>query len=411
MVKRRKDNKGVVLREGEHQRANGTYEYKWRDKIGRRKSIYAKTLPELRERQKEILRNSLDGIDSDNSTLTINDMFNLWKKVKRGLKDNTFKNYIYMYQQFVEPTFGQLKLVEVKRSDVRAFYNRLKEDQGLKVSTIDCVHTILHQVLDLALDDDYLRYNPSDNALKELKSAYRHETPKKKAMTIEEQALFEKFLSSSNEYRRWYPIFTVMLWTGMRVGEITGLQWNNLDFDEGLISVEHTLVYYSKGKGLSSKYAINTPKTKAGTRKIPMIEKVKEAFLIEKEMQEVFEIECKDTIDGYSNFVFLNRFGKVHNNNTLNKSLRRIVRDCNLKILDQNKSKKEKVILVPHLSNHIFRHTFTTRMNEQNMNTKAMQSILGHADITITMDIYTDATEDFKIEQMQAFEKAMMGSY
>lgn len=131
MVKRRKDNKGVVLREGEHQRANGTYEYKWRDKIGRRKSIYAKTLPELRERQKEILRNSLDGIDSDNSTLTINDMFNLWKKVKRGLKDNTFKNYIYMYQQFVEPTFGQLKLVEVKRSDVRAFYNRLK------VSTID----------------------------------------------------------------------------------------------------------------------------------------------------------------------------------------------------------------------------------------------------------------------------------
>ncbi|WP_437131065.1 hypothetical protein [Peptostreptococcus russellii] len=70
-------------------------------------------------------------IDSDNSTLTINDMFNLWKKVKRGLKDNTFKNYIYMYQQFVEPTFGQLKLVEVKRSDVRAFYNRLK------VSTID----------------------------------------------------------------------------------------------------------------------------------------------------------------------------------------------------------------------------------------------------------------------------------
>ena len=69
------------------------------------------------------------------------------------------------------------------------------------------------------------------------------------------------------------------------------------------------------------------------------------------------------------------------------------------------------MILVPHLSNHFFRHTFTTRMNEQNMNTKAIQSILGHADITTTLDIYTDATEDFKIEQMQAFEKAMMGSY
>lgn len=132
---------------------------------------------------------------------------------------------------------------------------------------------------------------------------------------------------------------------------------------------------------------------------------------MEKEIQEAFEIECEDTIDGYHAFVFLNRFGKVHNNNTLNKSLRRIVRDCNLKILNQNKSEKEKVILVPHLSNHIFRHTFTTIIKEQNMNTKAMQSILGHGDIKTTLDMYTDATEDFKIEQMQAFEKAMMESY
>lgn len=407
MTKRRKDSKGVVLREGEHQRANGSYEYKWRDKIGRRKSIYAKTLPELREKQKEILRNSLDGINIDSSSLTINDMFNLWRKVKRGLKDNTFKNYIYMYEQFVEPTFGQVKLSDVKRSDVRAFYNRLKEDRGLKVSTIDSIHTVLHQVLDLAVDDEYMRYNPSDNALKELKLAYRHESPKKKSMTQEEQTLFEEFLSSSTEYQRWYPIFTVMLWTGMRVGEVTGLQWDNLDFELGFISVKHTLAYYSKGKGKGNKYAINTPKTKAGARKIPMVKKVRDAFLMEREMQKAFNIECQDSIDGYKDFVFLNRFGKVHNNSTLNKALRRIVRDCNLKILEEKKSSKDRVVLVPHLSNHTFRHTFTTRMNEKNINTKVMQSILGHADITTTMDIYTDATEDFKVEQMNLFEDTM----
>ncbi len=406
MIERRKDNKNTVLREGEHQRSNGTYEYKWRDKIGRRKSIYAKTLPELRRKQKEILRNTLDGLDTDNSNLIINDMFNLWIKIKRGLKDNTFRNYIYMYDQFVKPNFGLIKLSELKRSDVRAFYNTLKEQQGLKVSTIDSIHTVLHQVLDLAVDDDYIRYNPSDNALKELKSAYRHGTPKKKAMTSEEQSIFEDFLSFSNEYKRWYPIFTVMLWTGMRVGEVTGLQWENIDFETGLISVEHTLVYYSKGKGKGNKYAINTPKTSAGKRSIPMVKKVQEALIMEKQLQKAFEIECQDSIDGYKNFVFLNRFGNVHNNGTLNKALRRIVRDCNLKIIDENKNLKEEVILVPHLSNHILRHTFSTRMNEKNVNTKAMQSILGHADITTTMDIYTDATEDFKLEQMVEFERA-----
>lgn len=407
MVKRRKDSKGVVLKDGEYQRSNGTYEFKWQDKIGRRKSIYAKTLKELREKELDILRNTIDGINNEGSSLSVNDTFKLWTKVKRGLKDNTFKNYIYMYQQFVEPTFGRIKLSDIKRSDVRSFYNRLKEDQGLMVSTIDCVHTVLHQVLELAVDDEYIRFNPSDNALKELKVAYRNESPKKKAMTIEEQVLFEEYLSKSDEYKKWYPIFIVMLWTGMRVGEVTGLQWDDLDFDNGLINVNRTLVYYSKGKGLNNRYAINTPKTASGKRSIPMVQKVKDAFLMEKELQKTFGIECCDSIDGFKDFVFLNRFGKVHNNGTLNKALRRIVRDCNLSIMDKNKSNSNDILLVPHLSNHIFRHTFTTRLNEQNINTKAMQSILGHSDISTTMDIYVDATEDFKIEQMGEFEKAM----
>ena len=125
-----------------------------------------------------------------------------------------------MYKQFVEPTFGRIKLSDIKRSDVRSFYNRLKEDQGLMVSTINCVHTVLHQVLELAVDDEYIRFNPSDNALKELKAAYRNESPKKKAMTIEEQVLFEEYLSNSDEYKKWYQIFIVMLWTGMRVVKV-----------------------------------------------------------------------------------------------------------------------------------------------------------------------------------------------
>ena len=390
-MKRRKDSKGVVLKDGEYERSNGTYEYKYQNKVGKRKSIYARNLVELRKKENIILKNLLDEVSNFDSNLSINDIFKIWKKVKRG----------------VEPNFGKLKLSKLKRTDVRSFYNGLKEDGNLKVSTIDSIHTVLHQVLDVAVDDEYIRFNPSDNALKELKLAYQGESEKKRAMTLEQQKIFQNFLYSCNEQKRWYPIFCVMLWTGMRVGEVTCLQWDDLDFENNIINVDKTLVYYSKGKGLSLKYAINTTKTEAGTRKIPMTSEVKKAFLMEKELQEAFNIKCIDSIGGYNDFVFLNRFGNVHNNGTLNKALRRIVRDCNLEIIDKSHNSSDEAVLLPHLSNHILRHTFSTRLNENNVNVKVIQAILGHADVSTTMDIYVDATEDFKNEVMKDFEKSM----
>lgn len=106
MAERRKDSKKRVLKEGEYQRANGTFEYKWRDRRGKRHSIYAKTLEELREKELDVLRDVLDGIRADHKDITINDLYYSWVRLKRGLKDNTFQNYKYMYCQFVEPDFG-----------------------------------------------------------------------------------------------------------------------------------------------------------------------------------------------------------------------------------------------------------------------------------------------------------------
>lgn len=272
-VERRKDNRNRVLKEGEYQRSNGTFEYKWRDKRGKRHSIYAKTLEELREKEIDVLRDVLDGIRADKSNLTINDLFGLWVQLKRGLKENTFSNYKYMYTQFVKADFGETPIAELKRSDVRGFYNYLADEQHLKANTIDNIHTVLHQVLELGVEDDYLRYNPSGNALKELRKAHNNDSPKKRALTIQEQNLFEHFLSEQGQYHRWYPVFIVLLWTGMRVGEITGLRWCDIDLENEIISINHTLVYFSKGKSQGCTFAINTPKTEAGKRTIPMHQK------------------------------------------------------------------------------------------------------------------------------------------
>ena len=241
---KRKDKARVVLRKGESQRKDGKYDFRWTSPDGKRHSIYAATLEELREKENDIQRDSLEGIKAEARYVTLNDMFTLWAKVKRGLKDNTFQNYLYLYRQFVEPDFGKSKVSALKKSDVKQFYNTLADERGLQISTIDSVHTVLHQVLDMAVDDCYLRSNPSDNVLRELKKAHQFETNRRKALTVAEQNLLLSYLSKTPKYQHWYPIFAVMLGTGLRVGEATGLRWCDVDLEEGTISVNHTLVNY-----------------------------------------------------------------------------------------------------------------------------------------------------------------------
>lgn len=403
MVERRKDKKGRVLKEGESQRIDGTYDYRWRTSDGKRHSVYAKTLEELREKEQVIQKDKSDGIRTDSKNVTLNDVFEMWVNLKKGLKDNTFQNYQYMYNQFVYPDFGQSKVVKMKRSDVRRFYNMLADERLLKISTIDNVHTVLHQVLDLAVEDEYLRNNPSDNALKELKQSHSFDVEKRKALTVQEQNTFLTFLENSKQYNHWLPIFRVMIGTGLRVGEITGLRWEDLDFENETISVNHTLVYYNHETN-GCYFSVNTPKTKAGRRIVPMLDNVKEAFIQEKKYQEEMGVSCQVRIDGYTDFIFINRFGNVQHQGTLNKALRRIMRDCNQEILEKVK-KDNEIVLLPRFSCHALRHTFTTRLCESGINIKVIQDVLGHADISTTMNIYADVTKDLKAREFDVLNE------
>lgn len=402
MTERRKDSKGRVLKENESQRKDGTYCYRWRTSDHKRHVVYARTLDELREKEQTVLRDKSDGIRTDAQKVTLNDIFDLWVQLKKGLKENTFQNYIYMYEQFVSNDLGQCKIVKLKRSDIRRFYNRLIDNHCLKISTVDNIHTVLHQVIDIAVDDGYLRNNISDNALKELKQSRNLFAEKKKALTRQEQDIFLNFLKSSELYNHWYPIFALMLGTGLRVGEATGLTWNDVDFENNTLSVNHTLVYFNHSKG-GCYFGVNTPKTRAGERTVPLIESVREAILQEKAYQETNNIKCNVRIDGFTDFIFVNRFGNTQHQGTLNKALRRIIRDCNQEILDKAKENK-RVVLLPKFSCHTLRHTFTTRLCESGINIKVIQSILGHADISTTLDIYADVTKDLQKTEMQVFD-------
>ena len=398
---KRKDKDRIVLRKGECQRPNGSYDYRWTDQFGKRHVIYGKTLEELREKEREVDRDISDGIKAEKRNTTINELFDLWCHIKRGLKDNTFQNYKYMYNTFVRPKFGKLKISQVKKSDVKRFYNYLADERGLQASTIDSIHTVLHQVFDLAVDDGYIRSNPSERVLKELKQAHCFQTEKRKALTVAEQELFLDYLRNTPHYRHWYPIFAVMLGTGLRVGEATGLRWCDIDLDEGLIDMNHTLVYYCHGPQKGCCFNVNTPKTKAGERVVPMLGFVKEAFLEERENQKETGISCKASVDGYTDFIFVNRYGDTQHLGTLNKAIRRIIRDCNDAQFEKSENPE---VLLPHFSCHTLRHTFTTRMCEAGVNIKVIQDALGHADVSTTLGIYADVTKDLRKDEFAGLE-------
>ena len=208
MTKTRTDDHGNVLRMFEYQRPNGTYEFRYHDFTGKRLSAYAATLDDLHIREWQVLRDLADGIVV-NTPLTLNQLYEKWLGLKRGLKDNTLQHYKYMFETYVRSELGTRKLSGLKPSDIRSFYNHLYEERKLSIHSIDNIQTVLHQVLALAVEDDHLRKNPSDHALKELKRLAVKK--KRKGLTPEEQlrqAKADGFLLrglSCSGRRRWRP--------------------------------------------------------------------------------------------------------------------------------------------------------------------------------------------------------------
>lgn len=127
----------------------------------------------------------------------------------------------------------------------------------------------------------------------------------------------------------------------------------------------------------------------------------RETFEHEKQKQEDLGLHCEVTIDGYTDFIFINRFGQAQHQATLNKAIRRIIRDCND---EQFLHSDEPDVLLPHFSCHSLRHTFTTRMCEAGVNIKVIQDALGHSDISTTLNIYADVTKEMKAEEFKGLD-------
>lgn len=205
MAKSRKDPKGRVLRKGESYRLqDGRYSYSYTDPLGRRKIIYDKDIARLREKEDNLKKDQLDGLDVYIAgRATLNDVFDRYISLKRDLRNTTRSNYIYMYDRFVRDSFGMKKIADIKYSDINWFYHQLMEEKGIQANTLDTIHTVLHPTFQLAVRDDIIRKNPTDGVMAEIKRMYGKNKGVRHALTIEQQRAFMEYIANHPVYYHW----------------------------------------------------------------------------------------------------------------------------------------------------------------------------------------------------------------
>ncbi len=412
-----KDNKGRNLREGERQKKDGRYEYRYRDIYGTMRSIYSWRLTEadpqvkgkkhckcLRELEAEIKKDVSDGIDTFTSNkVTLNDRFDLYIETKL-IKESTLSNYKYNYNRYVRNTLGKLQIADINVSMMKSFYIHFITELGFKPASVDNIHSVVNPVFTIAVEDNLIRKNPCTSAMKEIREmpAWKKKT-KINGLTCNQQRLFVDFMNSNECFKNSKNIVTVLIGTGIRISELRGLSWDDIHFDKNEIYINKQLIYrqWIDGDGVKKCYdRVMDVKTTAAERIIPMEPKVREALLSEKERQKTLP-KRENRIDGYGNWVFLNRYGLALKADSANEKIDRIIKMYNTAEQENANNEGRAPIYLPHQTNHMLRHTYCTRMIEKccepnsGLTIKMVQYLMGHEDAKTTLDIYTDVSEDF----------------
>lgn len=394
MSEKRRDNKNRILRTGESQRKDGRYAYKYVDAFGKSQFVYAwKLVPtdrtpagkrediSLREKEQQIHQDLNDGIDTAGKKITVYELFKKYLKQQRNSRLTTQNTYHYLLEFLKKDKFGAKRIDTVKISDVKAWLLELR-DSGLAYSTVLFYKRALKPAFKMALHDDCIRNNPFDFSLN---SVMKNDTKSRQALTQEQEERLLTYIQSDVCYRKHYDEIIILLRTGLRISEFCGLTVNDLDFKNRIINVDHQLIKVSK-----IGYVVQPPKSENGIRQIPMSDEVYRAF---KNILKNRKIQKDFVIDGYKDFLFINRNGNPQVSVNYEAMFRNLIDKYNSKNKEQ----------LPRITPHVMRHTFCTRLANAGMNPKALQYVMGHSNITITLNLYAHASLETVKSELQRF--------
>ena len=404
MAGRRRDSKHRVLRRGESIRADGKYQFKyhvngiphfvysWRLEPTDKLPAGKKPCLSLRELEKQI-GYDLDSLsDPTGKNMTVEELVERYLSTKTGVKPNTLANYKFVKNLMKKEPFNGKKISQVKTSDAKLFLIKLQQD-GRRYSTIKTVRGVLRPAFQMAVDDDVLRKNPFGF---ELATVVVNDSVTREAITRKQMRQFLKFVHDDNVYCKYYEVVYILFHTGMRISEFCGLTLKDLDMKKRIINIDHQLQRTS-----DMRLVIESTKTNAGTRKLPMSEDVFRCFQAIIEDREAPRYER--VVDEYTGFLFTDKEGLPlvamhweHRFNHMVKRYNAIYR-----------------VQMPNITPHVCRHTYCSNMAKSGMNPKTLQYLMGHSDIGVTLNTYThlgleDAVYELKrVEELENARKEM----
>lgn len=387
MSEKRKDKNGRILQKGESQRKDGVYQYRYNDSKGKRQTIYAGTLAELRDKEREIQKIIDRGGDYAAGNITVEELLNKYINLKSNIRVRTLQSYTTSINAINKTSLAKQKIKDVKISTVKAWCKELY-DSGTKYNTISGYRTILKPAFQMAYEEDVIFKNPFDFPLNTVISNNAEE---RIALTMEQQKNLLEFLRTDAVLYKYYDEIIVFLCTGARVSEICGLTIDDIDFEQRIINIRKQLFCDNKGK-----YYTSALKTNAGERKIPMDDILYSSF---KRLLQNRKCKNEVIVDGYGGFIFIGNRGAPRVSHHYNRIMKTIIKKYNEKYDTP----------LPPITPHVLRHTYCTNLINSGIDVKSMQYLMGHANVKTTLGIYThNEYEDVlqRISNVVAFQKA-----
>ena len=390
----RRDNKGRKLFNGESQRKDGKYEYKYQDAWGKRKTVYSwKLTPtdrvpagkrddiSLREKIKQIQKDLNSNIAPDGGNFTVLELVEKYISQKTGVRHNTRANYNFVVNVIKKEAFGQKRIDRIKVSDAKEWLIKMQQIDGRGYSSIHTIRGVVRPAFQMAVDDDLLVKNPFGF---QLNTVVVNDSVTREAITRKQERDFLEFVKNDKHFCKYYDGIYILFKTGLRISEFVGLTKKNLDFENSRIIVDHQLQ-----KTRDMKYIIEDTKTESGERMVPMTPEVKEAF--QRILANRKNPKVEPMVDGYSGFLFLDKNGRPMVALHWEKYFQHI----------REKYNKIYRVQMPKVTPHVCRHTFCSNMAKSGMNPKTLQYIMGHSDISVTLNVYTHLNYDDAEEEMQ----------
>ena len=392
----RRDKKRRILRPGESVRINGKYQYKYQ-LDGKPHFLYSwkleptdnlpagkKPCLSLREMEAQLDKELMSLANFTDGQMTVSELVARYVKNKTGVRESTKAGYVTVQRLLAREKFGSQQIKNVKISDAKLFLIKLQQEDGKSYSAVHSIRGVLRPAFQMAVDDDIIMKNPFGF---ELASVVVNDSVRREAVSRDQMRKFLKFIHDDNIYCKYYEVVYILFHTGLRISEFCGLTVRDIDLKNMKIKVDHQLLRTSQ-----MKYMVTETKTEAGKRLLPITEDVAKMFQVLVEDREAPKIE--PIIDGHSGFLFYDKEGMplvaMHWQHRFNHMV--------------NRYNEIYRIQIPNITPHVCRHTYCSNMAKAGMNPKTLQYLMGHSDISVTMNVYTHVNFDDAEEELKRME-------